>query len=480
MSPALKARSLSVRFGSHEVLRDIDLDIPLGTCIAVIGGTASGKTTLLNALAARCFHTGTVDIPHPLGRKAVCLIPRQHRFTNRANLPTFYYQQRFHSSDVGEARTVGEELQSAGPAPSEVPEALARFGIGHLLDAPLICLSNGEHKRFQLARALLQRPSWLLLDNPFVGLDAAARAHLDGMLASLAAEGMGVLLCGGPGNVPSCATTIALLEQGRLRHADPAEGHVQPPGMPDEMCKEIGGAMAPLPQAFEYPSFEIAVRMRQVTIAYGGRRILSGLDWEVRKGECWSISGPNGSGKSTLLSLVNADCPQAYGQDIALFDRRRGSGESIWDVKRMIGYVSPELHQHFEASIDAYAVVASGLFDTIGLFTRLDERKREAVDAILDRMRIGHLAERRFHTLSDGEQRQVLLARALVKDPPMLILDEPCQGLDTAATRYFNAIVERECRASGKTLLYVSHYAADIPACVTRQLELPPMGDARS
>jgi molybdate transport system ATP-binding protein len=224
---------------------------------------------------------------------------------------------------------------------------------------------------------------------------------------------------------------------------------------------------------YDYPDFEVAVRVRNLTVRYGGRRILEGVDWEVRRGECWNIAGPNGSGKSTLLSLINADNPQAFAHDIVLFDRPKGRGESIWDIKRMIGYVSPELHQHFEATIDAFSVVASGLFDTIGLFRRVEGRLREAVGACMARMRVDHLSARRFHTLSDGEQRQVLLARALVKDPPMLILDEPCQGLDEAAVRHVNALVDVACRAGGKTLLHVSHYRSETPSCVDRHLELP-------
>ncbi|NDC78524.1 MAG: ATP-binding cassette domain-containing protein [Chitinophagia bacterium] len=425
------------------------------------------------------MHAGTVDIPHPAGRKAVVLIPRQHRFTNRANLANFYYQQRFNSADAEDARTVGEELQMSGVTEEEAKVSLERFGIAHLLHSPLIWLSNGEHKRFQLTRALSQKPAWLLLDNPFAGLDAKAREHLDNILAGLVSEGMGVLICCGPGSVPRSATQVARLERGRLRIIERSELTWPAEGLWNDGEDADTNPPVSLPSVYEYPDFEIAVRMRNLTVGYGGRRILDELDWEVRKGECWNISGPNGSGKSTLLSLINADNPQAYAQDIVLFDRPKGSGESIWDIKRMIGYVSPELHQHFESSIDAFSVVASGLFDTIGLFRRVEGVYRESASAIMDRMRIGHLSGRRFHTLSDGEQRQVLLARALVKDPPMLILDEPCQGLDTAAVRHFNRMVDRVCGSGRKTLLYVSHYRSEIPECVGHRLELPASEAAR-
>jgi len=474
----MRVRGLGVRFGNQEVLRDIDLDVPAGSCTAVIGGTGSGKTTLLNALSGRNAHSGIIDIPHPDGRKAVVLIPRQHRFTNRANLSNFYYQQRFNSADAEDARTVGEELIRSGATEEEAKASLERFGIARLLHSPLIWLSNGEHKRFQLARALLQHPAWLLLDNPFAGLDAMAREHLDGILAVLVRDGMGVLICCGPGSVPRSASHFAWMEGGSLRLIDRTELESVSEQHRVDGEEGLNPPVSP-PSVYDYPAFEFAVRMRNLTVSYGGRRILEGLDWEVGKGECWNVSGPNGSGKSTLLSLINADNPQAYAHAIVLFDRPRGSGESIWEIKRMIGYVSPELHQHFESSIDVFSVVASGLFDTIGLFRRVEGVYREAVNAIMDRMRVGHLSGRRFHTLSDGEQRQVLLARALVKDPPMLILDEPCQGLDNAAVRHFNRMVDRVCGDGGKTLLYVSHYRSEIPGCVTRFLELPAPKAAR-
>lgn len=475
----MRVRGLGVRFGPHEVLRDIDLDVPAGTCMAVVGGTGSGKTTLLSAISGRTAHAGTVDIPHPSGPKAIVLIPRQHRFTSRANLSNFYYQQRFNSADAEDARTVGEELQRAGATAADALACLERFGIAHLLGSPLIWLSNGEHKRFQLARAIAQHPGWLLLDNPFAGLDALARAHLDDLLAGLALDGMGLLVGCGPGSVPRSASQVAVIERGRLRPIERSE-LPSPEKLPSDEAEEaLRDAQIPIPTVYDYPDFEVAVRMRNLTVGYGGRRILDNLDWEVRKGECWNISGPNGSGKSTLLSLINADNPQAYAQDIVLFDRPKGSGESIWDIKRKIGYVSPELHQHFESSIDAFSVVASGLFDTIGLFRRVEGIRREAVFAVMERMRVGHLSGRRFHTLSDGEQRQVLLARALVKDPPMLILDEPCQGLDTGAIGHFNRMVDRVCGGGGKTLLHVSHYRSEIPGCVTRHLELSAPGRSR-
>jgi molybdate transport system ATP-binding protein len=192
----------------------------------------------------------------------------------------------------------------------------------------------------------------------------------------------------------------------------------------------------------------------------------------VNRGERWAIKGPNGAGKSTLISLITADNPQAYSQNITLFDRKRGTGESIWDIKRKIGYLSPELHLYFKEGGSCFSVVASGLFDTLGLFKRLSDEQTSQVNHWMQVMGIAHLKERSFLQISGGEQRMVLITRALVKNPELLILDEPCQGLDRVQTEHLKSVLDYLAENSEMTLLYVSHYDRDIPSCVNQVLEL--------
>jgi molybdate transport system ATP-binding protein len=212
--------------------------------------------------------------------------------------------------------------------------------------------------------------------------------------------------------------------------------------------------------------------MEYVNICYGEKIILQDINWEVKRTECWSVSGPNGAGKSTLLSLVTADNPQAYANKIILFDKQRGSGESIWDIKRRIGFVSPELHLYFEQSASCFEVIASGLFDTIGLFRRLSEEQEQKVLLWINLLQLESFQNRPIYQLSTGQQRMALLARALVKNPPLLILDEPCQGLDDAQTTYFRQLINELCRAFATTLIYVSHYNKDIPECISHFMQL--------
>ena len=332
-------------------------------------------------------------------------------------------------------------------------------------------LSSGELRKFQIVRMLLTSARVLVVDNPFIGLDVAARKLLNELLLRLA-EMAGlqlILVLSSGGDIPPFVTHVYRLDDLRLGPKVPAatfrrEELVQPPqvalppakGKPLE-CTEV-------------------VKLNGVTIRYGDRTILNSLDWTVRNGEKWALAGPNGSGKSTLLSLISADNPQAYAQDIVLFGRQRGTGESIWEIKRHIGYVSSEMHRSFLKDIPAANMVASGYFDSLGLYETPTVAQLASAEAWMEAFGIGAMAGRSFLRLSSGEQRLVLLARAFVKDPDLLILDEPLNGLDAANKERVKAIIDAFCERPGKSLIFVSHYEADLPSCITGRLELRRIG----
>jgi molybdate transport system ATP-binding protein len=223
----------------------------------------------------------------------------------------------------------------------------------------------------------------------------------------------------------------------------------QRPPFPDHVLSpEKADAIVSLPyKNTEYHTHEV-VGMHQVSIRYGRRTILKDLSWTVLNGERWALSGQNGAGKSTLLSLVCADNPQSYACDISLFGYARGSGESIWDIKRHIGYVSPEMHRAYQRDLPAIRIVASGLKDSVGLYVRPDEAEYDICRFWMDIFGVGHLADHTFLKLSSGEQRLVLLARAFVKDPELLILDEPLHGLDMTNRRLVKDVIETFCAAT--------------------------------
>jgi molybdate transport system ATP-binding protein len=220
--------------------------------------------------------------------------------------------------------------------------------------------------------------------------------------------------------------------------------------------------------------------MRHITLQYGNTLILRGIDWTVRAGESWALLGPNGSGKTTLLSLILGDNPQVYTNDVTVFGRARGSGESIWEIKKHIGWVSPELHLHFNDSATCFEVVASGFHDTVGLFQPASARQRAVARRWLAQFQLLEFAHWPLFSISAGLQRMVLLARALVKNPRLLILDEPCQGLDAAHRDLFVRDVDTIIRAGAVTAIYVTHRPDETPPSIKRVLRLPARPGASS
>ena len=382
----------------------------------------------------------------------------------------YYLQLRWKQHDIDhETPTVGELLQRAylltGEDTAERRELqqhlYSLFHMDEFLDKYIITLSSGELRKFQLTKTLFSNPQLLIMDNPFIGLDAETRDQLRDLLKQLAEErDMEIMLVmSKTDDIPDYVTDIKYFSE-----PEEIPAHV--------LSKEKREAILSLPYTDNDYDCQHVIDMKKVTIRYGERTILKDLDWTVKNGERWALSGQNGSGKSTLLSLVCADNPQSYACDITLFDRPRGSGESIWDIKKHIGYVSPEMHRSYKRNLPAIRIVASGLMDSIGLYAVPNAQDYDKCRWWLDMFGIGHLADKPFLQLSSGEQRLVLLARAFVKDPQLLILDEPLHGLDLWNRRLTKDIIETFCQRRGKTMIMVTHYQEELPNVITNSLYL--------
>jgi len=466
-TPFLTFEGVSVKLGGSILLDQLDWTVYPGEQWAITGASGSGKTVLAHTLLGTHFHTGRIVT----GARRIAIVEQQHRFRNRPGSTSLYYQQRFNSSDADQTITVEQELQEYAGWKGQPDHWLDDLHIRPLLNKPLIQLSNGENKRVQLGVALLNKPELLILDNPFLGLDTEGRATLHAIIDNLTTRGIQILLITSPHELPGSITHVGQLTNGKWTFSG-ARSAFHPEEKKDSIQLDpvlLRDLRSNLQQSED---FLVAVKMVDTSIKYGEATILDHISWEVRKGECWNVSGPNGAGKSTILSLITADNPQAYANEIWLFDRRRGTGESIWDIKRKIGFVSPELHLYFDSGATCLEVIASGLFDTIGLFRPLSDEQEALTLRWMQLLSLQDLCNKRLPQLSTGQQRMVLLARALIKNPPMLILDEPCQGLDEEQTAHFRQLIDTLCRAFTTTLIYVSHYRQELPGCIDRYLRL--------
>lgn len=428
--------------------------------IAIVGRNGSGKTAYVEQMRKQMASSRV---------RYIAFCDTYGAATDRV----YYLQLRWNQHDIdNETPHVGDILQKVyrqtGDDTAERRQLLQKlytlFDFEPLLDKYVISLSSGELRKFQLIKTLLAQPETLILDNPFIGLDAETRQQLNQLFPLLAREQHLIIymVIAREENIPDYVDEIIWItpeEEFRapLQHLDPQRHHA---------ILSLADTSASKTDNDEVVCFN------QVCIRYDNRTILKDLDWVIRQGECWALSGPNGSGKSTLLSLICADNPQAYANDIRLFGKQRGSGESIWDIKRAIGYVSPEMHRSYQHNIPAIQVVASGLKDTVGLYTRANESERNQCRWWMDIFGIENLADRPFLTLSSGEQRMALLARAFVKAPRLLILDEPLHGLDSQNRQLVKEIIQTYSQLPGKTLIMVTHYEEELPACFTHRKQL--------
>ena len=448
-----------------------------GEHIAIVGRNGAGKSMFVDLLTGR--HPAFPDmVRYGFDEPYDNLKYISFRDTYGGdNDRTYFLQQRWNQMEIDEETpTVGQKLEEAyqlagedTPARRALQKHLYElFHLEGLLDKYIILLSSGELRKYKLAASLFTNPRVLIMDNPFIGLDAQTRDQLKELLTMLAKEqGLQIILVlAKTDEIPEFITHIVEVKEMKVMPKVAHRGQ--------SLCNPV--ANAPYSQQGQSPCATAApeevIKFNKVTIRYGTRTILKDLDWTVRKGEHWSLSGQNGSGKSTLLSLVSADNPQSYACDISLFGHQRGSGESIWDIKKHIGYVSPEMHRSYKQNIPAIQIVASGLKDTVGLYVKPNEAEQAQCRKWLNIFGIGHLADRNFREMSSGEQRLILVARAFVKEPSLLILDEPLHGLDDVNRRMVKNRVDEYCQDPEKTLIYVTHYQEELPRCIDHALYL--------
>lgn len=464
----------------------VNLDFLDGEHIAIVGPNGAGKSLLVDTLTGKYPLTLAGELAYDFAPSQTDTAYENIKYiafrdTYGAADNNYYYQQRWNAHDQDDAPLVSEQF---GPIHDEAlkERLFDLFKIRPMLDKKIILLSSGELRKFQLTKTLLTSPRILIMDNPFIGLDAPTRDQLLHLMEELTHMGhlQIILVLSMMEDIPEFITHVVPVEDKRVGEKMTRIDYLNYFEQKDARQRQAAAApLSALQQEIiglpynegNYDAREV-VRLNKVSIIYGDRTILKELDWVVNRGEKWALSGENGAGKSTLLSLVCADNPQSYACDITLFDRKRGSGESIWEIKKHIGYVSPEMHRAYLKNLPTIEIVASGLHDSIGLYKRPHEEQMAICEWWMRIFGVDKLKDVPFLQLSSGEQRLTLLARAFVKDPELLILDEPLHGLDTFNRRRVKRIIEAFCQRKDKTMIMVTHYENELPATITNRIFL--------
>ncbi|MEM9078458.1 MAG: ATP-binding cassette domain-containing protein [Bacteroidota bacterium] len=315
-------------------------------------------------------------------------------------------------------------------------------------------LSSGERKKALLEHILGKHPDFLILVNPFDNLDIASQKELHEKLQVISESLSLIQLLNRKEDLLSNTDTFLTFSKGTLIQ------HHDTDALLHETWKDNSNFLEriPLPiQDGDLPKEEKLIEFKNVTVSYGQRCILNKINWTIRKNEFWQLIGPNGSGKTTLLTLITGDNHKGYGQDLTLFGRKKGSGESVWDIKELIGYFTPSMIDQFRGYHTLLHMVISGLHDSVGLYQEPTDAEIRLGMAWLKIIQLEHKKNVLFKELSSGEKRLVMLARAMIKHPPLLILDEPTVGLDDKNAGFFVSLVNKIAQESTSALVFVSH-----------------------
>ncbi|HIE28572.1 TPA: ATP-binding cassette domain-containing protein [Candidatus Poribacteria bacterium] len=483
--PLVKLDDITLQIDGKRLFEHISWEIKSDQHWAIIGKNGSGKSTIVSALC-RDVHIVDGQILYFFGgsdsqdnrprsffyhNEIVKISPDVHR--KLMHKQARYHQARWHSMEGKGSKTVSDFLSEKSKEKKQ--KALDLLKINYLLNRKILHLSDGEARKVLIARALLQSPKILIFDDPFCGLDNQSRSALRHVIDNLLQRDSLriILVTSRLEEIPPGITHVLCMDDNQIVAQGTRENILR-----GTFAQEIFAAKQDDNKDGTFQVQDAAkknsilIEMKDTSVSYGGVNILQDINWRMREGENWAIIGPNGAGKSTLLSLIYADNPQVYANEISIFGRKRGSGESIWDVKRKIGWLSPEIQIYYPWHTNCHEVVCSGFFATMGLHRKPSAEQASAAERWMRTLGILEFAERRFGEISRGEQRMVLLARALVKNPVLLLLDEPCQGLDGSHRAAIINLIDGLCSRTPVSLIYITHHFDEMPEAITHVMKL--------
>ncbi len=438
---------------------------------AIVGNNGSGKTTLGNIIAkGRYAYGNRLGFSDSISRIRMLTFTDIHSFTG---IDVQYYHQRMEATANEYVPTVGVIFNKKLNSPVWIKYSEV-FHLNNIDFKKINYLSSGELRKLLIINALCDCPDLLILDNPYIGLDAESRSDFDEAIVQMRENDVSVafLLCDAE-DIPDYVDSIIEMNNCKIGFPITDKRDISLFLKHDRENSDYQEIQLPVKSSPAlYGTCEVVFSIKDGHARYGDKTIFEKFNWTVRRGESWSLKGPNGSGKSLLLSMICADNPQGYANDITLFDRKRGSGESIWEIKDAIGYICPEMQLYFKSNDSVKEIIIQGMRNSLNRYRKSTIEEQAIADCWMKALEISHLYDRMFNDLSSGEQRIVLLARALAKQPELLVLDEPLHGLDrNHKTRIIN-IISQLIEKNGSSLIFVTHYAKELPKCIKHVKEI--------
>ncbi len=488
MAPLISIDNAQCRIGSQALLRVEKFSIERGQHWCVFGRNGSGKTLLANLVAGKRLESSSYvsygskfDPAHDLHIVSFEEQQRLWERDNRLDISEF-------SSDAQDRGTVVEAFIRASRAADENDESLFRqlteqLALADLLNKGIRFLSSGQVRKVLIARALYAYreglPQLLILDDPLESIDRDSQGQIRSTIANHMTEQFSSLqLCRREQDILPGISHMALIARSASGFQISAQGTLAEVSQSTQFLEmnslsvEVSASLASLLPATApvRDTGEELIRLQNVSANYGDLKVLNDITWVMTASDHVVIEGPNGCGKSTLLSLIDGENHKGYGQQVFLFGRLKGSGETIWETKKHFGLVSNELHNKYIKGWRVLDVVVSGFFDSVGLYDEGGSAEIAAARAWIEALGLGQWEKQYYHEISFGQQRLVLLARAMVKNPRILILDEPCVGLDDYHRQLILKVLDTIAQRSLTNILYVTHVADEQPRCINHAL----------
>ena len=461
--------SVTASYKWEQVLNDFNFTINSNEFWVILGKNGSGKsligqllTNLLDITSGDFSHAKSIgyvsssNADHLLEEDVLNMIGDPENLTDPGQRSEDYIIEGLDESEV----------------PKELVDSLNMSGILH---RGVRQLSTGELQKVMICRAIMQKPALLVFDDPYEGLDVASREHLSDIINNIDKTEMSVvLIVSRLDSILETTTHIAYMEDGTFPIQGKKEEIINSPTMKMffdpviTMPEELPGQQRI--NSVNTDENENVISLQNTSVNYGERKILEDFTWNVKQNQNWLITGPNGCGKTTLLSLVTGDHSQSFNNGVTLFGIKRGSGETIWDIKKNIGIVSSALQRDYKVSVSVIDMVISGFYDSIGIYSNYLQEEYNEAYKWLEIVGMQHIKDESIKTLSYGEQRLLLIIRAMVKHPPILILDEPCLGLDPINRTLILKLINYLASKTVTQIFYITHHQEDKIDCITNRL----------